>query len=153
MVDEITGISVLQPTWVNGIFRLWFYASRRDSRASQGWIFIQNQEALAGCDKMPGYPEGTNSIWNFKRRGDYLDVTPSVNWLSWDFHNAGQWTTEYVEMPWAERAESKAGPEPTRVMEASKIHYELNFCKFDRNQQTVLINELRSQGHLKSNRF
>lgn len=147
MADEITGTSVLQPTWVPDVYRLWFRAVRNDGQVSQGWIFIAEQGAVVPAT-FPGYPDGCNSIWRFVR-GTRLDCSPSVNWTSWSFHNSAQWSTEYIEMTTAERAESKAGPEPTRYERGSAVHYDLSFAQMDGAARERLLAEWRAQGVVK----
>ena len=146
MSDVIIGISVLQPIWITGIYRLWFDGQKSDGTKSQGWIFIRDAKTQGLPDKVPDYPDGCNTIWKFTRNGSRLDCTPSVNWISWGFHNAGNWSTEYVEMKFAERAESKAGPEPTRVERGSSIHFDLNRIVGLNIQE--MIAELRQEGTL-----
>jgi hypothetical protein len=141
---------VLQPTWVPGIYRLWFRAVKGDGTRNQGWIFIRDKSNTGLPATMPDYPPGCNQIWKFTRRGNRLDCAPSVNWVSWGFHNAGNWSTEYVEMPVAERSMSKAGddegPEPPRIHFGSAVHSDIN--NSDQESSQRLIKELKQKGIL-----
>lgn len=93
------------------------------------------------------YPDGCSPIWKFTRNGGKLDCTPSVNWISWGFHNAGAWSTDFVEMTEAEKSESAAGPEPTRYERGSAVHYDLN--RTTGLDQSAMVTELRQQGVLR----
>lgn len=148
MSDTIVGISVLQPVWIPGIYRLWFKGQKDSGSVSQGWIFIRDRATVGLPSKMPDYPEGCNEIWTFTRAShNVLDCAPSVNWISWEFHNAGSWTTAFVEMTHEERAFSKAGPEPTNTERGSWIHYNLNWTAPEERDR--LMNELRLGGSIK----
>ncbi len=150
-MDQIIGVSVLQPTWIPGIYRLWFRAKKGTGETNQGWIFIHDRATVGMPAKMPDYPEGTNSLWQFTKRADgLLDCSPSVNWVSWSFHNGGQWVTNYVEMTVAMRSQSKAGddegPEPPRYHFGSAVHSDINHEVRESGQR--LIEELKQQGIL-----
>jgi hypothetical protein len=150
MPDLIIGISVLQPTWIDKVYRLWFQAQKADGAKNQGWIFAVDSTSASTLTKMPEYPDGCNSIWHFTRQGDTLNCSPSVNWISWGFHNAGSWTTRYVEMTIAEQSMSKAGDDtgevPTRLRIGHTVHYDLNNGAADPQQ---VIAEYRQKGVLK----
>jgi len=144
-VDTIVGLSVLQPTWIDGIYRLWFTGLKGSGERSQGWIFIREASRNDLPAKMPDYPDGVNSIWKFTRGGTRLDCAPSVNWISWGFHNAGSWQTEYVEMNVAEKAEDR-WQDIERKKHGSAIHHDLNL---NGGMNLVLAAELRQEGVLR----
>jgi hypothetical protein len=149
MADEIIGIGILQPTWVGGVYRLWLDCRRSDGVIAQTWIFIKDKAAVGVPDKFPEYPDEVNSIWKFTRVGQRLNCEPSLNYISFNFHNAGQWSIPYFEMNVADRAESKAGPEPPRIERGSAIHYDINRCSPTPEDKAILISELRTEGALK----
>ncbi len=151
MSDTIIGLSVLQPTWVEGIYQLWFKAQKADGKTNQGWIFIREGGRNDLPDKMPGWSDGTNSIWKFTRTAPgQLHCWPSVNWTSWGFHNGGSWNTEYVEMVLPRRDPNLVkweDPEPLRHTNGAAVHYDLNL--FPGLEQTHLAEELQRQGVLR----
>ncbi len=137
---------MLQPIWVPGIYRLWFKARKGSGATSQGHIFIRDKASTGLPDKMPGFSDGTNSIWQFTRNGCNLDCTPSVNWISWGFHNGGTWSTEFVEMTVVEKLPSAFDADdtpPSRWFVGHTVHYDLNL-----EGGRSLIPELRQQGIL-----
>lgn len=143
MSDTITGISVLQPIWVPGIYRLWFTAQKADGTKAQGNIYIKDVSSKGLIDKMPDHDEGSNSIWKFTRCGSVLlSCFPSVNWISWGFHNGHDWTTNFVEVKTAERPYSKECIGRDRNQRGSAIHYDLSLV----DDKAKMINELREQG-------
>lgn len=147
--DAIIGVSILQPIWVPGIYRLWFTAQKGSGEKNQGWVFIKDKASVGLPDRMPNYPDCHDFIWKFTRNGlTVLDCTPSVNWTSWGFHNSGSWSTVYYEMTLAEKAESKAGPEPTRYERGSAVHYDVNNTS-DPTSAGRLVLELIQAGILK----
>jgi len=148
-MDEIVGISVLQPAWIPGIYRLWFRGRKADGSIAQGSIFIKDAAAVGLPTQMPDEPEGCNTIWNFNRSGERLDCFPSVNWISWGFHNGYNWSTEFVEMAVAERKWVPDAPETARQERGSAIHYDLNNINAADEQRRIWIAELRSEGILK----
>lgn len=148
MPDQVTGISVLQPTWVPGVYRLWVEETKATGQSCQSWIFIAEKGTPNIPAKFPGYSDGCNSLWWFVRNGKQLDCSPSINHVSWGFHNNGAWSTEYVEMvkpckpydpdvnvPWDE--------------EGSSIHYNLTRCIKEPPARLVLIMELQQAGAIK----
>ena len=152
--DTIIGLSVLQPTWIDGIYRLWFKAARHDGQFLQGWIFIKDGRAQGLPERMPDFPEGCNTIWKFTRLDDggNLACWPSVNWTSGNFHNAAQWQTTMVEMTLKERPWSASDlkqNDPPREHRGDQIHYELNFTGATAEQTAGYLAELRAGGWLK----
>jgi len=140
---------VLQPTWVDGIYRLWFKAQKSTGEKAQGWIFCHESSRAGMPAKMPDYPDGVNSIWKFSKRGHQLDCQPSVYWISWGFHNAGSWSTDYVEMTTLEKAKAgEADGEPPRYSRGSAVHHDLNFIDQTFIQQAELVAELKKFGTL-----
>lgn len=115
MQDLITGTSILAPlSDYPGIFRLWFVASRRDGQKNQGHVSM-------APDGMPNVPKEINgyAVWRFRRASpDSLACHPSVNWISWEFHNAFDWSTSFLECL-------------TDDAPASEIHYALNWQSKD----------------------
>jgi hypothetical protein len=149
MGDTIIGISVLQETWVPQIFKLWFRAQKSTGEKAQGWIFIRDAAHNHLPEKFLDYPEGTNYIWKFTKQGNELQCTPSVNWISWNFHNGGQWSTQFIEAatksePWEIE---KTKPEAPRYTRGSAIHYDLNWI--EGIDQQKLISDLQAQGYLR----
>ena len=145
-MDTIIGISVLQPIWIPGIYRLWFRARKGSGETSQGNIFIRDKAATGLPDKIPGFSDGTNSIWKFTKHGNMLDCEPSVNWISWGFHNSGAWATEYVEMTRVEKLPAEFDAEdtpPSRWYAGHTVHYDLNL---DGGRER--IPQMREQGVL-----
>lgn len=154
MSDEIIGISVLQPTWIEGIYRLWFDARKSGGEIAQGNIFMRDRRRADLPDKMPGWSEGTNTIWTFIDRpirqiGEgWLDCQPSVNWISWGFHNGFNWSTYFVEMKIRCTEEGYNEPDK-RHWNGHSVHYDLNrVCKTEA-ERGALILELRAQGILR----
>lgn len=127
MPDEITGLSVLQPTWLPGVWRLWYLAKRDNGNTYQDWIFIRDETDNHLPDKMPKWAEGTYSIWKFRREGNRLHGYPSINDVSSKWHNSYNWSVEFVEMvkpcsptgeDWDDTSE--------RWIRGSTVHYDLN---------------------------
>lgn len=147
MSDEIVGISVLQKVWVPKMFRLWFVGRKDDGSRSQGWIFARDVADPGAPDKFPDYPEGVNSVWNFQRSGDLLVCHPSVNWISWGFHNGYNWQTRYVEMAATEKPYD-ASMEPRRSERGSAVHYDINWLGLSEHDQAELIRGLKTDGTL-----
>jgi hypothetical protein len=155
MSDEIIGISVLQPTWIEGIYRLWFDGRKGDGAIAQGNIFIKDRRHPGLPNKIPGWSEEVNSIWTFIDRpvgqiGEgYLDCQPSVNWVSWGFHNEGRWTTYFVEMKIRCTEESSYSLETPRHHNGHSIHYDLNrVCQSDEARREIIL-DYRAQGILR----
>lgn len=145
MSDQIVGISVLQPIWIDGVYRLWFKAVKSSGEDNQGWIFIKDAASQGLPDRVPDYGDDScNAIWKFARFGKRLDCHPSVNWISWGFHNDYSWSTDYIELSASEKSMSKAGPEPPRIHRGSAIHFDLNHTVGI--DQAKLIEELKAQG-------
>jgi hypothetical protein len=110
MSDEIIGLAVLQPTWVKDIFRLWFRARKADGSSAQTCIFIRDEARNDLPERFPGWDDpNSNSIWKFHRNGTRLECHPSVNWISFGFHNTFNWSVEYVEMAEAEPSPDDGG--------------------------------------------
>jgi hypothetical protein len=143
MSDTIIGISVLQPIWIPGIYHLWFQARKADGTEAQGSIFIRDAAAVGLPDKMPDWPETSNTIWKFTRNGHRLDCFPSVNWISFEFHNGYNWFTDYVEMIFAE---PKDDSDVKREQRGHTIHYDLRIIGIDQQKE---IADLRAQGVLR----
>jgi hypothetical protein len=145
--DEIVGLSVLQETWVSGVYWLWFTARKGTGETNQGWVFIRD-EALPGPDRMPDYPPGHDEVWKFRRYGRRLECRPSVNWVSWGFHNAAAWSMEYVEMvPHAPPPDYDR--ETPRWWRASAVHYDLNLQCLTDAERALMVSDLRAAGILK----
>lgn len=147
MTDTITGIAVLQPTWVPGIYRMTMTETRATGRSNANNIFIKDEAVPGLPEKFPGYPDGCNTIWKFKRRGNFLDCHPSVNDITGKFHNAGAWSVEYVEMIQAEKPYDPDSNDNALFVGGGRIHQEIN-CG-TRQDAEERIAELKQQQILK----
>lgn len=146
MPDTIVGLSVLQPIWIPGLFRLWCVGQKDSGARNQCHLFIKEKQSVGLPDSVPNYPPGCNAVWKFTRiQPAALECEPSVNWISWNFHNCALWRTEYVEMTTIE-PEDAWRQERTREDCGSAIHYDLNFIK-DLDRPKFLA-ELRQRGIL-----
>ena len=87
MPDDITGLAVLQPTWVEGIWRLHYQSAKGNGTKFSSWIFIRDEKDNHLPDRMPDYYDGMNHIWKFRREGSRLHCHPSVNDIGNGFHN------------------------------------------------------------------
>jgi hypothetical protein len=141
--DLIVGISVLQRIWVPDVFRIWFTAQKADGHRAQGWVFIRDAHR-GGPDEVVGYPANRNPVWNFKRHGYRIDCYPSVNWISFGFHNDRDWSVDYVEM--FAQDDDKELP---REFRGSAIHYDLNLFHLNPTEQQSQIALLRERGILR----
>lgn len=139
MNDTIIGVAVLQPIWVPGIYRLWFTAQKSVGTVNQGNIFIRDG-SLPGPDTVPNYPN--EHVWKFIRAGQKLNCSPSVNWISWGFHNAAAWSVDYVEM-----VETEPEGGASAGYWGSKVHRNLEFISAA--SRTELIADLTAKGVLK----
>jgi hypothetical protein len=128
MNDEVIGISVLQPIWAQGFYRLWITCRRRDGQKSQTFIWARDREHSHLGDKIPNY-EGKIPLWKFRRNGPHmLVVEPSVNYISFNFHNGTPWFTEVIELSYREELNEDKDKLPTHRI-GSRVHHEINLCQ------------------------
>jgi len=148
MSDQIIGVSVLQPTRVDWVYRLWFLARKGTGELAQGNIFMKDRRHPGLPDKMPNWPAESNTIWTFVDRGPrigegWLDCQPSVNWISWGFHNDFHWSTAFVEMN--HRSTETGG----LAASGARVHSDLNLPNQTDDYRHILIQELRAKGVLR----
>lgn len=146
MKDHITGISVIQPTPVHGIYSLWFEAERPNGNRFQSSIPVRFD---------PKILETTHPMWTVEidpQSNCHLNGSPSIRIrFSTDedkecpreFHNTYNWNTQFVmmiplEVPWDVECE--------RWHRASTVHYDLNNRQLTSGQRAELFSELRSAG-------
>jgi hypothetical protein len=142
--DSIIGIAVLQEIWIPGVYRIWLACQKKNGETQRTWVFIRDAN-LPGPDEVVGYGDNRNAIWKFKRRDAYrLDCSPSLNWVSWGFHNQLNWAVEYVEMVQPASKETENPPEH----QASRVHYDINLIPAAVDRQNF-IGILRARGILK----
>lgn len=127
MPDEITGLAVLQPTWLKDVWRLHYTATKASGTRFQSWIFIRDDAHNHLPNEMPDWHQGSCVIWKFRRNGNRLECHPSVNDLGNGFHNGYNWSVEYVEMvlPCTPTGEDWDG-NATRHGRGTTVHYDLN---------------------------
>lgn len=86
MPDRIVGVAVLDPPYLH--------------------VCCQKESGEKNCTALPCIPVGAevpkdlkeHPMWRYTRLGpQILRVTPSLNWVSWGFHNEGTWEIEFVE--------------------------------------------------------
>lgn len=99
MSDEIIGTSVLQGD------ELYVCAY---SPTFQGGFPHWTSIPVATKDA----PGGSHPLWRYTKQGNILHVTPSVHILGGEpqrtmFHNSGNWSTPFIEVPESEDALEK----------------------------------------------
>jgi hypothetical protein len=136
MADVICGISVLQRTKHENVFRLWIRCCRCDGHSAQTCIFVSDH-LLPKHEPIDG-----DQVWQFERDGCHLNCHPSVNWISWGFHNDYKWRTQFVEMREPEWPYDALHDQP-REHRGSAIHYDLNNSNLTWEQRAKMFEELR----------
>ena len=132
MSDEIIGIAVLAPTDVplNGKV-LHVVCLRADGVRGTCDINV-----IEGHENTP--PPG-NRVWVYTKQGKSLRCHPSLNYISFKFHNSYNWQVAYVEMALRDNQNHWA----------SRVLQEINLPDLTEAQRQERIAELRAEGVLK----